>query len=334
MRHWLTLVTLGLSTVVALPARAEPDEGAKLVARELMAKGRAQRDTKDFQGALASFSKAHAIMHVPTTLVEAARARADAGLLLEALELLHQLQDMAAKPGEPAPFAKARADAQQLGSELEGRVPSLSIDLGGSPRAAATKLWIDGISRPDCVSTCRVNPGRHLVLARAPAAQAEEQIEINEREAQQLELVFSPDPPSIAATGVARSPAASPPGDVGAPRPRVSTLTWTLGGVALAGLAAGTVLGLSTVSRRNELRQQCAPSCDPRDVEDVRRRAIFTNVSLGVGVAAAALAVTSYVLGRPQAQASDTARKPTRFSVAAAPDPQARGGYVALGGSF
>jgi hypothetical protein len=180
-----------------------------------------------------------------------------------------------------------------------------------------------------------VNPGRHLVLARAPAAQAEEQIEINEREAQQLELVFSPDPPANAATGVARSPAAPPPpGDVGAPRPRVSTLTWTLGGVAVAGLGAGTVLGLSTVSRRNELRQQCAPSCAPGDVEDVRRRAIFTNLSLGVGVAAAALAVTSYVLGRPQAQASDTARKPTRFSVAAAPDPQARGGYVALGGSF
>jgi hypothetical protein len=143
-------------------------------------------------------------------------------------------------------------------------------------------------------------------------------------------------PATTANRSAAPQAAAILPNDVGAPRsrPRVSTLTWTLSGVAVAGLGAGTVLGLSTISRRDELRQQCAPSCAPADVDDVRRRAIFTNLSLGVGVAAAALAVTSYVMAGPESRASDTARKPTRLSVAAAPDPQARGGYVAVGASF
>jgi hypothetical protein len=298
MRAWPTLLALALINLLPARARAEPDEGAKLVARELMAKGRTQRDNKDFPGALESFSKAHAIMHVPTTLLEAARARADAGLLLEALALLGELQNLAPKSGEPVPFAKARTDARQLGAELEARVPTLSIDLAGSPQAAATKLWIDGVLRADCVSSCRVNPGKHVVVARAPSAQAEEQLELAERETQKLELVFSPDSRPLPKAFVGASASAGArPSDVAAPGPRVSKLTWALGGVALAGFGAGAGFGLSAVGRRDELQQQCAPRCDPADVEDVRRRAVFSNMSFGVGVAAAALAVTSYLVG-------------------------------------
>src|SRR5258707_607951 len=107
MRSWLTLLAIGLGGALAATAQAEPDEGAKLVARELMAKGRAQREAKDLKGALESFSKAHAIMHVPTTLLELLRARADAGLLVEALELLPELSAQPARAGEPAPFTRA-----------------------------------------------------------------------------------------------------------------------------------------------------------------------------------------------------------------------------------
>jgi len=298
MRVWLTLVALTLAVAVPAQARAEPDEGGKLVARELMAKGRSQREQKDFRGALESFSKAHAIMHVPTTLLEAARARADAGLLHEALRLLQELSDLPPKPGEPAPFALAREGARRLGADLESRLPTLSLDLGGSPQASATRLWIDGISRADCVSTCRLNPGRHLVVARAPTAQAEEQVDLKERETQRLELVFSPDLPAGPRAFVGAAPTAPlPSSDVATPGPRVSKLTMALGGVALVGLGAGTALGLSAVDRRDELRQQCSPHCDPSDVDDVRRRAAFSNLSFGVGVAAAALAVTSYLVG-------------------------------------
>jgi len=299
MRFGLTLAAWGLAAAFATRARAEPDEGAKLVARELMAKGRAERDAKDFQGALASFSKAHAIMRVPTTLLEAARARADVGHLLEALALLRELPLIAPRPGEPLPFAKARADAVALAADLDDRVPRLGIDLGGSPQLSATKLWIDGVSRPDCLNGCRLDPGKHVIVARAPRAQAEEQVRLSERETQRLELVFSPDPALKAArVAPAMATAASLPHDRVAARPRVSPLTWALSGVALAGLGTGTVLGLGAVSRRDELRQQCAPSCAQGDVDDVRRRATFSNLSFGIGLCAAALAVTSYVAWR------------------------------------
>jgi len=299
MRFGLTLAAWGLAATFATRASAEPDEGAKLVARELMAKGRAERDAQDFQGALASFSKAHAIMHVPTTLLEAARARVDVGRLLDALVLLRELPSLAPRPGEPLPFAKARADAVALAADLDDRVPRLSVDLGGSPQLAATTLWIDGVLRPDCQSRCRLDPGRHVIVALAPRAKAEEQLQLGERETQRLELVFSPEPALKAAqVWPATATTATSPHDAVASRPRVSALTWALSGVALAGLGTGTVLGLGAVSRRDELRQQCAPSCAQSDVDAVRRRATFANLSLGVGLCAAALAVTSYVAWR------------------------------------
>ncbi|HXK18577.1 MAG TPA: hypothetical protein VNG33_12280, partial [Polyangiaceae bacterium] len=185
-----------------------------------------------------------------------------------------------------------------LAADFAARVPRLSIDLSGSPQAAATMLWIDGISRPDCARGCALDPGQHLVVARARRAQAEEQIRLNEAESQRLELVFSPDPPAQPSSSGAWAKvptAASLPRDTAKPRAQVSTLTWALSGVALAGLGTGAVLGLGAVSRRDELLRECAPSCAQGDVDEVRRRAIFANLSLGVGLAAAALAATSYV---------------------------------------
>jgi hypothetical protein len=342
MRRWLTLLAFGLCGVVAAEARAEPDEGAKLVARELMAKGRAQRDAKDFGGALESFSKAHAIMHVPTTLVEAAHARVDAGLWLEALELLRELRDLPQKPGEPEPFAKARAQAQELGVSLEQRIPSLHVDVSGSPQAGATQVWLDGASRPDCVSSCRVNPGIHVVTAKAASATAEEQVDVHEHEAQKVELVFSPDVDLASSTlMVAPRAGAAPSPTVAAARrsksalSKVPSLSWAAGGVALVGIGTGAALGLSAVSKRDELRNSCAPSCATSEVDDVRRRAVFANVAFGAGVVSAALAVTTYFVSQPTGSATTGAAKRSRhISLAAAPDPRARGGFVALGGSF
>src|SRR6478609_389106 len=105
-RSLLLFATLSLS-LVSLHASAEPDEGAKLVARELMTKGREQRAAHDFAGALESFSKANAIMHVPTTLLEVARAHADLGELMAALGALNQLAREPVSADDPAPFARA-----------------------------------------------------------------------------------------------------------------------------------------------------------------------------------------------------------------------------------
>ena len=326
MKRMLSAAALGTWLLSSAAVSAQPDEGAKLVARELMAKGRAQREAKDLLGALESFSKAHAIMHVPTTLLETARARVDVGQWLEALELLGELSGMPPAPDEPAPFARARSDAQELAQSLEPRVPSIRLDLSGAPQGPAPSVSVDGVARPDCFSSCRVNPGTHLIMARTPRAVAEEQLTLHEAEQPRLELVFSPlempRAPAVAADDSAPVAASSRP---------IPLTTWITGSVALAGVTAGTVLGLHAVSERDDLRQRCAPQCATDDVDAIRREAVLANVSFAVGLSAAALAATSYVIISRSSRPSPGQRQ---LGVAAAPDPDGRGGYVALGGRF
>ncbi|HVY25061.1 MAG TPA: hypothetical protein VHB79_00865 [Polyangiaceae bacterium] len=310
-------------------ASAEPDEGAKLVARELMAKGRAQRDTGDLPGAIESFSKAHAIMHVPTTLLELARAQVDGGQWVETLELLRELSSMPPTDNEPAPFTRARSDALQLGQQLEPRVPNIRVDISGAPQGPAPLVTLDGAPRPDCVAGCYVNPGPHLVAARTARTVAEEQLRVAAGDRQTLELVFSPIGAPEPSTEAHR--AEQPPPRPPAVARRVPLAAWIAGGVSLAGFAAGSVLGVNTISQRNELRDSCAPHCSSDDVNGVRREAVLANVSFGVGLSAAAVAVISYVMAPgPRPGAADA----RRLRVAAAPDSDGHGGQVTLGAQF
>jgi hypothetical protein len=309
----------------SLGAAAQPDEGAKLVARELMAKGRAQRETGDREGALESFSKAHAIMHVPTTLLETARARVETGRLVEALQLVSE--PSAPVADEPEPFSRARSEAEQLRRDLEQRVPRVRIDLSGAPTGPSPAVTIDGAPRPDCVSGCRLNPGRHLLAARTAHALAEEQLELREGEQQQLELVFSP----LARPAPPRDQGAADAAELAAPPGRVPAATWVAGGVAMVGLTTGTVLALHALHERERLQDSCAPACSTSEVDGVRRQVVLSNVAFGVGLSAAALAVVSYVLARPASAAGHARRA---WDVAAAPSSDGRGGFVAWGGSL
>jgi hypothetical protein len=324
MKRVLCSIVLVVGLMQSRVAAAEPDEGAKLVARELMAKGRAQRESGDREGALESFSKAHAIMHVPTTLLETARACVETGRMLEALQLVSEPAAPAAD--EPEPFTRARSEADQLRRELEQRVPRVRIDLSGAPTGPAPTMTIDGAPRPDCVAGCRLNPGRHLVAARTAHALAEEQLQLREGDQQQLELVFSPlelpaTPPRPGAADAAEA--------AGPPQRRVPTATWVAGGVAFVSLTMGTVLGLRALHERDRLESRCAPACSTDEVDGVRREVVMSNVAFGVGLSAAALAVVSYVLARP---ASTPVHAQRGWDIAAAPSPDGRGGFVAWGG--
>ena len=69
-------------------ARAEPTAGDKETARSLMDEGDRKFAAKDFKGALDAYQGAHAIMGVPTTGIEVAKAQEALGLLVEARDTL------------------------------------------------------------------------------------------------------------------------------------------------------------------------------------------------------------------------------------------------------
>jgi hypothetical protein len=328
-RSLLLFATLSI-TLVPLNALAEPDEGAKLVARELMSQGRDQREAHDFVAALESFSKADAIMHVPTTLLEVARAHADLGELLAALGALDQLARAPVSADDPAPFVRARSDGEALRTQIAARLPTLQVDLGGAPEPNNAELWVDGAARPECVAGCHLDPGSHLVVAESRGARAEEQVQLREGETQPLELVFSPQLRNSVA--LSDAPETKTPEAV-RHRPRLSHATLVLGVTSLASLGIGGVLGMSAISRRDDLERSCGNHCTPSAVQDVRRRAVLCDLALGVGVTTAALAAVSYVAGRELTRGSEHGSRAlqSNLSVAAAPS---AGAYVSWSGAF
>lgn len=83
-----------------------------------------------------------------------------------------------------------------------------------------------------------------------------------------------------------------------------SSQTWgyALLGVGAAGLVTAAYLALSAISDRNELRDECAPSCDEERVDAARRKLLIADI-VG-GTATVALGVGGYlVLSAPAERA-------------------------------
>jgi hypothetical protein len=74
----------------------------------------------------------------------------------------------------------------------------------------------------------------------------------------------------------------------------IKPLVWVAAGVGVAALATGVVLGLQAKSKYDNCNNPMGPYCDDDQRDAIDRRALFSDISLGVGLAAAAGAVVLY----------------------------------------
>lgn len=199
-----------------------------------------------------------------------------------------------------------RASCAEWLEEARSKRPSVTVRLSAEPERAAS-LYIDG--EPAALDTAvLLDPGAHEArvepAAGAPVVQS-----------------FSLGPGEPKTITIALPHPASPGPSASAPEPSrpVPTGTWILGGVAVAGVASWAVFGLVAKSETDRLREECAPACASSDRDGAFRTALVADVSLGVGIVAAALATVLYVT-RPARAASAALR------------PSPRG--ASLGGSF
>jgi len=96
------------------------------------------------------------------------------------------------------------------------------------------------------------------------------------------------------------------------------TAAWIAAGVGVVGLGAFTVLGLSARAEFSDLKDSCDSRCAEDDVDRVKRRALFADIGLVVGLAGAGVATWLFV---------DHARHTEVRAVA-------RSNWVGLEGSF
>lgn len=92
--------------------------------------------------------------------------------------------------------------------------------------------------------------------------------------------------------------------------------TWIFGGLSLGGFAAFTYLWFSAVGDAKDLKSTCEPRCVESDLDGPRRKALFADVALGVGIASALAAAGFYVFRPTASRAATTSIVPMSHGAA------------------
>ncbi|MEO6576052.1 MAG: hypothetical protein ABIP89_19515 [Polyangiaceae bacterium] len=275
----------------------QPSAADKETARSLMTQGETQRARSDLKGALQSFQGADAIMKVPSTGLEVARAHLALGNLLEAREAALGVTRLPVLPGEPAPFTDARAKALALSDDLESRIPSVQIALKNLPEGATPTVTVDGATLPTAALDLprKVNPGHHVITAHAGTSDGRVEVDVRERETKPVAV-------ELAAPVVAVVAPPPPPEEK-----KNHTLTYVAFGVGAAGIVVGSITGLMSISKTGTLKDQCpdnkcpGATYDSQQFQDDKSSAesmgTISTVAFIVGGAGVAVGVVSLFLG-------------------------------------
>lgn len=258
-------------------------------ARNLLFEGRKKMAAGQYAEALKLFRAAHAIMNVPTTGLDLARAQEALHQLVEARETALAVTKIPVTPGEAKVFARARSDAATLAEALNPRIPSLVVVVRGPKAGTDVKVTIDGAVLPPATVGLprRLDPGKHKVEVKAAGfVTAGGDVELKESESRTETISLEPAPPGApgaeapaqrgvgmkgpagstgeltAAGGASSSPASRP--DPGTTERKIPVWVWLSGGVGLAAAGAGIGFLVDHLDARSTLERDCPGDvCDP-----------------------------------------------------------------------
>ena len=316
-------VVMGASSI----AMAEPSAVDKETARGRMTDGRSAREKGDLQGALKAFSGADALMHVPTTGLEVAKAQVALGLLVEARDTALRVARSKEVAGEPGPFKQARDAASAMTDELEARIPSVTLTLKGVPDGTTATVTIDDASVPSQAlgQPRKVDPGHHVIVAKAGGPEAKQEIDLAEKDHKDVTLEVVPGAAPAGPTEATTAPTDTGTTEEPAPTHKSGFskgLMFTGFGLAGAGVIAGTITGLLSMSKTNSIKS--SPNCvntngsiacnanENSDISSAKSMATISTVAFAAAGAGAVLGIIGLVTGNSSssAPAETTPEKP------------------------
>jgi hypothetical protein len=176
-------------------------------------------------------------------------------------------------------------------TRVEASTPTIVIavtDADGKD-VSAGRMFVDGVERADAHTgrSIALDPGEHRIRFGASDGRGAEASFVA-REGEKNRTV------RIALPGAAgpRSPATVVPGDrTDSDKP--SWTAWAAGGAGVAALGSFALFALSGKAQERDLEQRCAPDCPDAEVDELYRKYLFADVSLGVSVVA--LGVATYL---------------------------------------
>jgi len=240
---------------------AQVSDFDRATARTLWQEGHQALDKKDFAAAADHFERAYALVHAPTALLGLAEAQAGLGKLVNALETYNRILREGLPPHPPSAFVKAVESARQEFDALAPRIPYVTIQVMG-PGASGATVTVDDIAVPSAALGVKraIDPGSHRIRADAPGFGPIE-VTVTIAEGKTEAVVLEPKPRAAAAPPVAENPA--PPREAPSDGKTRRVIAGVVGGVGVAGIVVGSVLGALARSARDEVSARCA-SASPR----------------------------------------------------------------------
>lgn len=309
------------ATFVPRGVFAEPTAAELASARDFMKEGKALRAKGDHEGALKKFRAAYAVVPTPITGLAVAEEHVALGQLVEAREVLSEIDRMEVTKNESDIGKKARSDAAALLADLLTRIPAVEVRVTG---ASDVTVSID--DRPVPIAAAaegfRVNPGAHTIVARASGKPDQSaKVTVAERDRRKVELAFPTTEPVVA----------KPPSDP-LPPPNSGGTTRAIGlvaaGLGVIAVGVGGALALSAKGKYADARDaHCdGTGCDPegkRLTDDARSSANTATIVIGVG---AALVVGGAIVWLTAPRASESKTGITHVTIGL--------GTLGLGGAF
>ncbi len=294
-----------LALMIPLRAGAEPSPQEKETARALMDQGDERFEEKNYAAALQAYAGAHAIMRVPTTALEVAKAQEALGNLVEARDALLEAVRYPKSPSEPAAYTAARVEAERHATLLGERIPSIVVKVDGLPRGQDLHVSVDGVALPPAAALLpiRVNPGRHRLVASSDVTHdASKDVELSEHQNITVALSLKARPASET-TVAATSPESS--------GSTLRTVGMIGAGVGFAGLVVGTMFGLQASSKQDAAdcpNNVCRDDAAASTLRAANDAATISTVAFIAGGVLTAGGATLWLLGSSRSSKTATVR--------------------------
>ncbi|MDC0743124.1 hypothetical protein [Polyangium mundeleinium] len=289
-RRILEMVCVVHLTAIAMPAAAQQDVAA---AKRLFDQGLADMQAGKHDTGCPALAESQRLDPRPGTLFTLAFcesswghvATADARLD-EYIRLYDRLPpDQQARQGDRRTLAKEERD------RLAPDIPELTMTLApGAPSRTVVKRDGQVIGAAAMGMALPVDPGAHVLTTQAPGGPVWEQhITTAKGEKKSVVLEVKPPPPVVPSTP---GPPIFPSKNTRTPPVEQSSgsgrkmAAYAIGGVGLAGLAVGGLLGGLVISKKGALDQHCGKaigSSDPTACDDTGLDAAQSIKSLGLG---------------------------------------------------
>jgi serine/threonine-protein kinase len=289
-------LALGLVLVLLLlaaPAGAQDTERDPAAAQALFDEALALRKEGKLEAACDKLAESHRLDPQMGTLYNLGDCYSRIGRIASAWAAFVELEGAARKAGDP------RADvAQERADELKPKLSSLRIDVGEPVEGLVVMRDEVEVGQAQWGSAVPVDPGGHIVIAKAPGYKKWSQSVVVEAEGVELEVVVPaleklPNAKKAQGDGNKAGDAA-----MAAQGQLVAGIVFTsLGGV---GLVVAAALQIVAKQRDDESLEHCKPD-DPNDCDDTGVTLRDEAIQLQTGaiitlVAGGALAITGAIL--------------------------------------